>query len=253
MKPLKISILLISSLLLLLLTNCKNEGKEDITQQREITELLFTRSGTPSSWTVSGGVYSSYEEIRNWKELGFNVTKKDLATTEFPETLLQDYNVLRIVNPGSWSDSESETVHAWVLNGGCLFVDICHEPISIVSRFGVEDIEGSHGGSSGLSWIYHGAPWEFGPVNGPVQKVNSMAAQAMDHPVLKEGHSLTIDASVSGYPIVVHGEFGKGKVVIVFAQGWAQDQTKSNNAYRSTIFQKDNIQFLQNCIDYFKN
>lgn len=230
-------------------------GKDSETVNIEVKSptLLYLKGGDPETWTIQGAVYSQYEEIQHWEAAGYVVTNQDFNTTTITKSLLDNFDVLRF-HQGSVETpaSVATAIHDWVVSGGNLIADI-NWAASAVSEFGVENIEGNHGGTNGLDWIYHGAPWTFGPVTGPLNSVNSMAAQAMDHPILSLSHNLIIDASVDGYPIVVHGEFGTGKVVIIFAQGWSHDATRPNNAYRATIFQHDNIQFLENCIKYFEN
>jgi hypothetical protein len=43
-----------------------------------------------------------------------------------------------------------------------------------------------------------------------------------------------------------------GKVVIVFAQGWSHDADWPTTAYRASIYEEDNLQLLNNCIQYLK-
>lgn len=213
--------------------------------------LLYLRGGDPATWTIQGIAYSQYEEIRNWEAAGYAVTTQDLNATTINASLLNDFNVLRLHN-STFTTNDGIAIKEWVENGGCLLAEIAYDmAIPAISNFGVETIAGNHGGSSGLDWVYHGAPWTFGPVTGPFSSVTSMAAASMDRPILSSNHTLTVDASVGSYPIVVHGEFSSGKVVIIFATHWSIDAEKPNNAYRATIFQKSNLEFLENCIKYF--
>lgn len=151
------------------------------------------------------------------------------------------------------TSAEGNAIYNWVMNGGKLLADIgwtIHVPG--VAPFGVQTIEGQNGGSTGLSWYFHGAPMTDGPVTGPMGGVALFASSAMDHPVLSTPNNLITDCSKSGYPMIVHNQFNQGKVVIVFAHAWSHDLDWSTNAYRSTIFQANNLQFLQKVIQYFQ-
>lgn len=233
--------------------NKRGEDKKEVTIEVKTPKLIYLKGGDPINWTVQGGIYSQYEEIQHWEAAGYEVTTQDLNSTTIDVTLLNNFDALRLHQ--GFEDgtvSEASAIYDWVIGGGNFIADI-NASTSSVNAFGVEMIKGNYGGSTGLDWVYHGAPWTFGPVTGPFSYVNTMAAQAMDQPVLSEGHILNLDASVNDYPIIVHGEFGEGKVIIIFAQGWSHDATRPQNAYRSTIFQADNIEFLENCIKYFNN
>jgi vacuolar-type H+-ATPase catalytic subunit A/Vma1 len=70
----------------------------------------------------------------------------------------------------------------------------------------------------------------------------------MDRPSLKNNSSLIIDATIDGYPAIVEGSFGNGKVIINFFNGWSHDNTHPGNAYRANIFQQDNLIYLNEVI-----
>lgn len=217
--------------------------------------LLYLKKGDPASWTSSSNSGNQSREIQEWESAGYTVDARNASTTELTPELLSNYDVLRVTTYG-WSTNyytaqEGNAVYDWVLNGGKFLAGVAvNSEIEIIAPFGVASIDGAQGGSTGLDWYFHGAPWTFGPVTGPVGTISTFAAEAMDHPVLSSGYTLTIDASVGGYPTIVHGEFGNGKVVIVFPSGWSHTKTHPGNAYRANITQADNLQFLQNVIDY---
>lgn len=242
--------------------DCKvidSNGDQDhanVTVEVEIDRLLYLKPGDPLNWTVQGGIYSQYEEIRYWNNAGLEVTTQDLSQIVLTDSLLNNYRIVRISNTGIEISSDAgNALFNWVTNGGNLFIQVNRaSQVPGVSSFGVENIEGLHGGSNGLQWYYHGAPLLASTItDGPlVTGVNSIASASMDRTYLSSDHTLTIDATIDSSPAVVHGEFGAGKAIIIFFIHWSHDKTKPNNAYRADIFQADNIQFLENCIQYLK-
>jgi hypothetical protein len=230
------------------------------TASAKVTNMLYLEAGDPAGWTVPGGERSQYAEIQRWKDASFSVTTQNLTTTTITKELLAPYQVLRLTCPEggdilrSIGSAEAEALYSWVRGGRRLFADISwNGQASFVTPFGVERIDGSGGGGSGLDWYYHGAPMTFGPVTGPENSVSEMACEVMDRPILQSGNSLTVGATIGGYPAVVYGQFGSGKVVIVFVGGWSWDATSPGNAYRANIFESDNLQFLGNVIQYLSN
>ena len=215
-------------------------------------EMLYVHNDSVAVLTLPGGAYSHYKAIGFWEDAGYSVTVMNVGAVEFTDSLLADYDVVYL---RGWvhaaTDAEGFAIHSWVNGGGSLLTVVSADPmVPSVAPFGVDRIEGSHGGSSGLNWSFYGAPLRIGPVGGPEAGVSSLAVESMDRPYLTNGHSLTIAATHGGYPAVVYGEFGFGAVVIVFAQGWLHDATKPGNAYRSNIDQGDNTEFLKNSISY---
>ncbi len=221
--------------------------------QNQSNALLYLKVGSPSNW-VGTGAQGRAEEISRWTNAGYIVTPLDFSQTTVTEELLNNYNVLRVDGYACYraiSSAEGLAIYYWVMSGGKLMADImCANQVPAVSLFGVQNIEGQNGGSSGLSWYFHGAPFLTGPVTGPGGTANSLALEAMDHPVLSSNHNLIIDGTISGYPMVVHNQFGNGKAIIIFTGGWCQNAAPPGNAYQANIFQADNLQFLSNCIQY---
>ena len=219
--------------------------------------LLYLKPGNPVNWTTPGATYSQAREIQEWQSAGYTVTTRDLYTTPITASLLAGYQVVRLntaVMP-YWqpTDAEGLAIEQWVRAGGRLLAEISLSPTApAVRRFGVATINGNYGGPSGLDWIYHGSPLTVGPVSGPTAPVSLVTASAMDQPVLTPGHTLTIDATLGGYPAVVHGQFDLGRVVIVFFQFWSHDAPRLGDAYNSSIYQANNLQFLSNCIQYLR-
>jgi len=216
-------------------------------------KMLYLKNGDPSSWTTPGASGSQAEEISRWENAGFEVTTMDLSNTTITSSLLSNYDILRLYSykGRGYTSNESNAISSYVTNGGNLFADVPHtSDVSAVSFFGVDNILGNNGGSNGLDWFYHGAPYVFGPITGPTGSLSTMAIECMDRPVLKSNHSLTIDATVEGYPAIAHGSFGSGKIVLMLVVSWSHDATYPGNAYRANIYQEQNLQFLQNCIVY---
>lgn len=216
-------------------------------------ELLYVRPGDPISWTTPGTPGNLSTEIQRWQDAGFIVDAYDLLTVDITAGFLGNYDILCLNTYGwtgaSFTEQECLVIYDWVINGGRLMAGISmSSAVPVISRFGVEQIEGANGWPGGLPWYYHGAPWTFGPITGPIDTIMTMAAEAMDHPILSQGNGLTIDAIVDGYVAIAHGEFGLGKIVIAFPVGWDHDETSPGNVYRANIFQADNLQFLQNVI-----
>jgi hypothetical protein len=203
---------------------------------------------------------SHYMEISMWQNAGLDVTTMSTmppASVAITPELLEPYEVLRLVNynPKNYTVAEGNAIYNWVNNGGKLLADIHYNAdVNAVSNFGVDYIEGAGGGYGGLDWFYHGAPLYIGPVTGPFSSgVTSIGIEAMDRPHLKPNHQLNIAASYSGYPAVVYRTVGSGKVVITFDGGsYSLDVVHPGNAYRSCISYANNLQFVQNIIDYFE-
>ncbi|MEI7492817.1 MAG: PKD domain-containing protein, partial [Bacteroidota bacterium] len=227
-----------------------------ITVLNSYSNLLYLKGGDPANWTVTGIPGNQHEEIAQWTSNGYNVETMNLTTTTINAALLNNYQVLRLNGEGgprNLTDAEGSAIYSWVISGGKLLADIgWTKHIPAVTLFGIQTIEGQNGGASGLSWYFHGAPIYDGPITGPEGGVNSFASSCMDHPVLAANNNLIVDYYKSGYPMVVHNQFGYGKIVVVFANAWSHDLDWSTNAYRATIFQADNLLFLQKCILYFQ-
>ncbi|MCX6827676.1 MAG: hypothetical protein NT002_00080 [candidate division Zixibacteria bacterium] len=214
--------------------------------------VLYVGNMSVGALIQSSGVYSHYKKISLWKDAGYEADVYTIGSVKFTDSVLALYDVLDVHGWLHTEDSaEGAAVHRWVNTGGNLLATVTADAmVPLVAPFGVERIDGVHGGSSGLSWSFHGAPLLIGPVNGPEAFNGFLATESMDCPVLTAGHSLTIAATVGGYPAVVYGKFGYGAVVITFAGGWGHDATKSTNAYRATIYRGDNIDFMNNLISY---
>jgi Tol biopolymer transport system component len=154
------------------------------------SRILFLRINDPSTWTVPGGSGSLAREIQEWQTNGYTVTTRDLSTTMLDASLLSNYDVVRIMG-GGWSHpfaaSERDALDTWVRGGGRAFLEIgLNQHAFVLTKLGVTRIDGNGGGGSGLDWTYHGAPWTYGPVTGPLA-VPSMAAEAADRPVVALG------------------------------------------------------------------
>lgn len=219
--------------------------------------LLYLKQGNVASWTADSTYLTQFTEIQALRNAGYEVDAMNLDSTTVTPELLSGYIALRL--NGSWSGAphgsmtpqEGEAIGAWVRAGGRLFADIVYNgDVPAVSSFGVDRIDGAAGGIPGTEWHFHGAPLLISPVTGPGGASSSLAAEVMDYPVLDADHSLTIGASIGGYPAVVFGSFGAGKVVIVFAGDWSHDETLPTNAYRSNIFEGSNLLFLDHVITY---
>jgi hypothetical protein len=220
-----------------------------------VSNLLYLKGGDPSTWTNTGVPGNQHEEITRWTNAGYNVQTLNLTTTTITSSLLAGYQVLRLngeLGPRDMTQSEGDAIYSWVLSGGKLLADIgWKKMVPAISSFGVVTIEGQNGGSTGLDWYFHGAPMYDGPVTGPEGVVTSFASSAMDHPMLASNNNLVVDYYKSGYPMIVHNQFSYGKVVIVFTNSWSHDEDWPTNAYQANIFDGDNIEFLENCIQYF--
>ena len=218
-------------------------------------KILVLFDGDPSNWTEPNVPGSHSIEISNWEGAGYSIEKANLTNTTFTLSLLQGFSVMRIgmYNPREISTSEGNAISQWVSNGGKLLIDMPYQKgINAIKEFGVNEIIGEGGGTYGLTWAYHGAPLVIGPVSGPTGTVNSIGIEAMDQPILKSGHNLTIAATYDGYPAIVYKTYGAGKVVILFdGGGWSLDVVHPGNAYRACISNESNLEFLQNIIQYF--
>lgn len=217
-------------------------------------KLLYLKYRDPADWTTPNASGSQSIEISHWEENGYEITTLSLDDVTITNQLLSDYEVLRLYSSvqRTFTQNESDAIYNFVLNGGRLMADVPHtSDVDAVSSFGVDDIEGANGGSSGLNWYYHGAPLTISPVSGPINGVSSIACESMDRPRLS-GNNLTVDAYHSGYPAIAHGSYGSGKVILIFLTSWSHDKTYPGNAYRANITQADNIEFLQECIRYLK-
>ena len=238
---------IVLSVALLLLAGCDSASEED-----GPLHLLYLRPGDPATWTAPGAVYSQHEEIQQWEAAGYIVTTSNLDDTSITGDALRGYDVVRLqaINRVI-TEAEGTVIHDWVMEGGQLLAEVSRSAsVAAIRLFGVERIDGRHGGSDGFAWHYHGAPLLLRPVTGPGEGVAAVAAASMDRPILSTSHGLTIDVSIDSYPAIVHGAFGEGKVVIVFAIHWSHDRTRPQNAYRADIYQADNLLFLENCIRY---
>jgi hypothetical protein len=184
----------------------------------------------------------------------YQVTTMNLTTTTITSSLLSGYQALRLngeLNPRALSSAEGQAIFDWVNAGGRLLADINFtSQVPAVSLFGVSTITGQNGGATGTSWYYHGAPMVDGPINGPLGGVVSFASACMDRPVLTSGSPLIVDYYKSGYPMIVHNQFGSGRVVIVFTNAWSHNQDWVTNAYQATVFNQNNLIFLQKAIQY---
>jgi hypothetical protein len=219
------------------------------------SQLLYLKQGDPSEWTETGVPGNQHEEISQWTSQGYTVQTMNLTTTTITSTLLAGYQVLRFNGEGgvrNISTAEGNAIYNWVVSGGKLLADVSWtKHVPAVSSFGVQTIDGLNGGSTGLDWYFHGAPMLDGPVMGPEGGVDLFSSSAMDKPILTSGSTLIVDYYKSGYPMIVHNQFGIGRVVIVFSNAWSHDEDWPGNAYRANIFEADNLQFLQNVIEYF--
>ena len=223
--------------------------------------LLYLKRGNPSSWTTPEQPGSQWREIQTWENSGYTVTTIDFLSVTINTSLLSNYSTVRINgNNGDRpiTSSEGQALYQWVQSGGNLFAEIPYtNMVPGVSLFGVQTINGQNGGSNGTSWHFNGAPWVIGPVFGPTSTIEEFASECMDKPALTSNHNFEIDATISGYPAIVHKSYGSEyentkKVIIVFAQGWSHDASYPGNAFRANIYQGDNLAFLSNCIDYFQ-
>lgn len=219
-------------------------------------KLLYLKLGEPSSWTIPGASGSQYKEISEWESNGYEVTKMNLENTTINAALLQNYDALRVTLywHRNFTEIEGEAIKNWVFNGGNFLIDCPYNSaINSIKHFGVDQINGAGGGSTGLSWYYYGAPLIVGPINGPISPYDSLACECLDRPVLITNHQFQILASYQGYPAFVKREYGQGKVIIGFLNGWSHDQTYPGNAYRANIYQGNNLAFLRDCISYFNS
>ena len=209
--------------------------------------LLYLKS---TITMIQGESGSQYQEIKSWEQAGYSVTTATFDTTTIDSLLLSNYEVLRINDYWNhdFTSSEGDAIYNWVITGGKLLTDVGWEAtVPLVSNFGVESI-GVH---IWQDYPFHGAPLTFGPVSGPVGSVSKIAVEAIGYPALALDHSLIVDTTYQGYPVVAHGEFGSGKVVLVLtAAGWSHDATFPGNAYQANIHQENNLEFLDNVIQY---
>jgi hypothetical protein len=215
--------------------------------------LLYLKSNTPSTWTVSGASGSQYREIQEWQSKGYTVVTQDFNTTTISSTLLNGYSIVRITGTQSEgrtiTSAEGSALYNWVIGGGKLLIETpVNAHLAGVSPFGVTAI--SPGAANFGLWDVGGAPLNTSSVSGPGGTVTSVAFECMGVPSLNAGTTLTTSATYGNRPAVEYGQFGSGRVVIVFIAGWSHDATFPGNVYQANIFQSNNIQFLVNVIGY---
>ena len=217
--------------------------------------LLYLKRGEPANWSIEGGSGSQYKEMLEWQNAGYTITKMNLAETTITADLLDDYDAFRFNGYGgggraTFTADEGMAIYNWVMAGGkCLATDCWSRFNPLFTSFGILEVS-QHDNWTGFP--YHGAPFNISPVTGPIGQIDVFAIEAMDQPDLASNHTLTIDADVSGYPAVMHGEFGAGKIVFTLTEGWSHDETYPGNAFRSDIYKGDNLEFLDNVIVYFE-
>jgi hypothetical protein len=244
-------------MILLFLNSCQ---KDEEKPSSSAYSMLYIASVDLNTLTTPNTPGSHSKEIEKWKSAGYIVTTMSMApsaNTTITSELLSNYKVLRLTNyyPHNYTVAEGNVIYDWVNNGGKLFADIHYnEDINAVNAFGVDRIEGEGGGNDGNDWSYHGAPLVVGPVSGPISTINGISIEAIDRPFLKSNHQFTIAASFDGYPVVVYKSSQQGKVVITFDGGsYSLDVVHPGNSYRASITMENNMQFIENVIEYFKN
>lgn len=224
----------------------------DPTQEK----LLYVKRGDPAGWSIEDKPGSQFKEMSIWESKGNIVTKMNLSETTITSELLSNYDVLRFNGYGGggrteFTEAEGEAIFNWVQNGGKCLAEGCWSRFNtLFTNFGIIKVS-EHDDWTGFP--YHGAPFNISPVTGPISEINVLAIEAMDQPILANNNTLTVDASVSGYAAVLHGKFGEGKIVFTLNEGWSHDATHVGNAYRSDIYEGDNLEFLDNVITYLES
>lgn len=216
--------------------------------------MLYLKCGEPVNWSSPNTPGSQYIEMKKWQANGFSLQQMNLSTTNITSSMLSNFDVVRINAYGgsrSFDSMEGDAIYNWVKSGGKLLADInFRNQVPLVKLFGVLDISGSNGGYYGTSWKFHGAPLILSSVSGPSGYVGNIGVECMDEPILATNHNFTIDASISGAPAIVHKQLGEGKIILIFANGWSMDVVHPGNAYRASIKDQNNTNFLENCISY---
>lgn len=239
-----INSLILFSIGILLVTNSNaNTGSN---------RLLYLKFGNVNNWTKSNVSGSQSIEIDYWKKSGYQVTPISLDDVKITPALLKDYDVVRLYSSKnrSYSKDESESIYNFVISGGKLFAEVPHtSDVSVVKKFGVVSITGENGGDSGLRWSFNGAPLIIKNISGPLKGKFSLAVECMDRPSVSKG-KLEIGGYLKESPVVSYGDFGRGRVVLIFAANWSHDKTYPGNAYRSSIKLGDNLDFLKESIKY---
>jgi hypothetical protein len=240
-----------------LLSSCQKDDELD-NENLTSNKMLYIAYQDLTILKTSGVPGSHFIEIKEWENEGYKIdflSNLPPTNTIITSELLSNYKVLRITNyyPYNYTVTEGQAIFNWVNNGGMLLTDVHYNAdINSVKLFGVDKIEGSGGGTTGLSWYFHGAPLVVTPVSGPFA-VSSIGIEGMDKPYLQLNHGFNIDATYSGYPVVIHKSVGNGKVVITFDSGsYSLDVVHPGNAYRSCITMNNNLQFVKNVIQYLK-
>lgn len=218
--------------------------------------MLYLKCGNPAEWTTPGAVGSQYKEISVFQDSGFTVNTLNACNLRIDSALLSYYSVLRLGGNYqliNYTAEEGIAIYTWVSKGGKLLADLAYrEMLPVASMFGIDTIKGMHGGTTGLSWAFHGAPLPISNVSGPAGGGFTLATEGMDYTFLSSNHNLTIDASISGYPAVVHRLVENGKAVILLTLPWSHDMSAPGNQYKAKIYDLDNLNFVRNIIKYFK-
>jgi len=204
--------------------------------------VLYLKAGNPGTWSVAGTAASRSGEVSRWLDAGYEVALGDANVVHLSAGVLAQYEVLRLfarLDQGDYPDAQGAAIHAWVTAGGAAIIEAAEtRSLSSVRRFGVERINGRHGGISGTEWHYQGAPLFTSRIAAPLGPIAKLAASHMDRPVMARGTKLKVVAKVSGQPAIAQGSFGLGRAVVHFLEDWSGDDLlplTENTAYLNKL------------------
>ena len=227
------------------------QGAVDVGNITPDSELLYLRSGEPVSRAAQVPDEPISSEMQEWLKAGYTITTMNLDETIISDSLLSGYRIVRLEVSRSTNRiltaDEGDAILNWVNRGGRLLAEVCGSSgIGVIRLFGVDQIEDASEESNSCAQV---EMQEIGQAPGPLA-VPRMIVESVRPIVISIGSGLTTDMSFNNLPVVVHGYFGEGRVVLVFADGWSNEATAGKKNCKSGIQEQDNLLFLQKTIQF---
>jgi len=182
---------------------------------------------------------------------GFTIM--DVDNIQINDTTLNGKKVLALFNDSQGADNftqnQANSIVSFVDNGGDLYISSRNSFDNILNPLGA-NATGNDGGTDGFDWTL----------------IQLSATQFTQNPITNRltsvvgdvGATFTVDnnwqvlgKSSDSTALLAERNYGKGKVILWYAQRSFRDPGATNNTYETDITQGSNYQFYTNVFNYF--
>ena len=185
------------------------------------------------------------------QKAGFSIS--DIDNSQINSSILSNGKVLALFNGSQYAinltQDQANSIVSFVQNGGDLYISSRTSFNDILNQLGAT-ASGNDGGSDGFDWpLIQQSATQFSqnPITNNLTSIDGDVGASFT----VDGNWQVIGKNSDGTPLLATRTFGKGKVVLWYAQRSYRDPGATGNVHEIDITQGSNHKFYENVFDYF--